>query len=132
VTLFADGASELTAEERDRLEAAGVAVDERRVSGLRGRDSTLTGVDFADGSREACGGLLVPVTLHQRSTLAEQLGAAACAPGPLAADAVEVDATFATTMPGVFAAGDLSSQLPSVAGAVAAGNVAAAMLVGSS
>jgi thioredoxin reductase len=131
VTLLADGPCELTAEDRDRLHAAGVAVDERRVAGLRGPGSTLTAVDFADGSDRTCGGLLVPVTLHQRSTLAEQLGAAASAAGPVAADAVEVDATFATSSPGVFAAGDVSSQVQSVAGAIAAGNLAAAMLVGS-
>lgn len=129
-TVRSDGPSELTPEDRDRLQAAGVAVDERRVAGLRGPGSALTAVDFADGSR-ACGGLLVPATLHQRSTLAEQLGATAGAPGPLAADAVEVDANLATTAPGVFAAGDLSSQVPSVAGAVAAGNLAAAMIVAS-
>jgi thioredoxin reductase len=121
----------LTTEDLDRLDAAGVAVDERRVAGLRGPDSTLSGIDFADGSGRACGALLVPVTLHQRSTLAEQLGAAAGTAGPVVADAVEVDATFATGMPGVFAACDLSSQVASVAGAIAAGHLAAATLVGS-
>jgi thioredoxin reductase len=131
VTLLADGPCELTADDLDRLDAAGVGVDERVVVGLRGPDSTLTAADFADASSRACDGLLVPVTLHQRSTLAEQLGAAAGAAGPVLADAVEVDAKFATRMPGVFAAGDLSTQMPSVAGAIAAGHLAAATLVGS-
>ena len=90
----------------------------------------------ADGGRlrrrrasAPCGGLLVPVTLHQRSALAEQLGAAAAEPGPLAADAVEVDPMFHTSVPGLFAAGDASAQMPSVANAVAAGSTAAAMIV---
>ena len=130
VTLLADGPAELDAEDAERLRAAGVAVDERHIAGLRGPDSTLTAVTFADGSERPLGGLLVPVTLHQRSALAEQLGAVAAGPGPVAADAVEVDSKFHTSVPGLSAAGDVSAQMPSVVNAVAAGSSAAAMVVG--
>jgi len=129
VTLLAGGPAELSDADAARLAAAGVAVDERPVTGLRGPEPALEAVVFADGSERPCGGLLAPVTLHQRSALAEQLGAAAAAPGHVAADAVEVDPGFRTTAPGVHAAGDVSTQMPSVASAVAAGSVAAAMIV---
>jgi thioredoxin reductase len=82
VTLLADGAAQLDAEDVERLRAAGVDVDERRVVDLRGPGSTLTAVAFADGEERPLGGLLVPVTLHQRSALATQLGAAASGPAP--------------------------------------------------
>ena len=42
---------------------------------------------------------------------------------------LEVDGTLATTVPGVYAAGDLSSQPQSVATAIASGFLAAAMVV---
>jgi thioredoxin reductase len=129
VTLFANGPAGLEAEEAERLRAAGVTVDERDVAGLLGPGSTLTAVAFADGGERPCDGLLVPVTLHQRSTLAEQLGAVAGEPGPVTADALEVDAKFATSAPGVFAAGDVVVPMPSVANAVASGHSAAAMVV---
>ena len=129
VTLLADGPARLETDDAERLAAAGVAVDERRVVGLRGPDTTLEAAVFADGSERRCGGLLVPVILHQRSDLAEQLGAVAAAPSPLHADALDVDPRFATSVPGLSAAGDVSAQMPSVANAVAAGNFAAAMLV---
>ena len=129
VTLLADGPAELDADDAERLRAAGVTVDERRVAGLLGPDGTLTAVVFADGGERTCGGLLVPVTLHQRPALAEQLGAATSGAGPLAVDAVEVDSMFHTSVPGLWAAGDVSSQVPSVANAVAAGSSAAAMIV---
>jgi len=129
VTLLANGPAELDAEDIQRLRAAGVTVDERRVAELRGPDSTLTAVVFADGEERHCGGLLVPVTLHQRSTLAEQLGAAVAEPNPLVADALKVDPMFGTSVPGLFAAGDLSGQMQSVANAVAAGSTAAAVIV---
>jgi len=45
------------------------------------------------------------------------------------ADPVGIDAKYGTSAPGVFAAGDLSAQMPQVAGAIAAGSMAAAMVV---
>lgn len=129
VTLLTDGAAGLDAEDLERLRAAGVKVEERRVAELRGPGSTLTAVAFADRVERPLGGLLVPVTLHQRSGLAKQLGAAASGPGPVAVDAIEVDPMFHTSVPGLSAAGDVSSQLPSMANAVAAGSIAAAMIV---
>ena len=129
VTLLADGPAELEADDADRLRAAGVEVDERRVAGLRGAGDTLEAVVFAGGEERPCGGLLVPVTLHQRSDLAGRLGAAVAAPGPVVADALEVDKSWRTTVPGLLAAGDVSGQMPSVANAVAAGSTAAAMIV---
>ena len=74
-------------------------------------------------------GLLVPAPLHQRSDLAEQLGAASAEPGPVVVDAVAVDARYGTSAAGVFAAGDVSVQMPQIAGAIAAGSMAAVMIV---
>jgi len=129
VTLYADGHSDLTAEDRARLAFAGVEIEERRVVELRGTGSDLAAVAFADGNERACRGLLVPVTLHQRSALATQLGAATSEPGPLVADAVAVDDDFETSVPGLFAAGDAAGVMPSVANAVASGGNAAARVV---
>jgi thioredoxin reductase len=130
VTLLTDGPSDLEADDHDRLALAGVAIDERAVAALEGPGTTLTAVRFTDGSERACGGLLVPTTLRQRSALAEQLGATLAAPGPVTADAIDVDAMFRTSAPGVSAAGDAAAQMPSVAIAIAAGSTAAAILVG--
>jgi thioredoxin reductase len=128
VTLLTDGAT-LPPEEAARLRAVGVAVDERPVTGLLGRAPDLTGVAFADGGERPCEGLLVAITLHQRSSLAAQLGTTAAAPTPLVADAVEAGPMHETGVPGLYAAGDLTGQMQSVANAVAAGSGAAAMVV---
>jgi thioredoxin reductase len=129
VTLFADGPAELEPQDAERLRAAGVTIEERRVTGLRGPGSDLEAVVLADGTERARGALLVPVTLHQRAPLAAQLGAATAPPGPVVADAVQVDAKFATSVPGLFAAGDVGAAMPSVANAVASGHAAAASVV---
>jgi thioredoxin reductase len=129
VTLLAGGPAELDADDAERLSAAEVTVDERRPAEMRGPGASLTTIVFTDGAERPCGGLLVPVKLHQRSALAEQLGAAAAAPGHVAVDALEVDPKLQTSVPGLFAAGDVSAQMQSVAIAVAAGSTAAAMIV---
>ena len=129
VTLYSDGPAELDPGDSARLRAAGVDVDERPVAGLRGPGDTLTAVAFEDGTERRCGGLLVPVILHQRSELADQLGAVLTSVGPVVADAVEVDESFHSSVPGVSAAGDVSGRMPSVANSIAVGSSAAAMIV---
>ena len=129
VVLLSDGPAELDAADLERLSAAGIEVDERPVVNLVARDGALAAVEFADGSTRAREGLLVPVTVAQRSSLAAQLGAEPAAPGPVAVDPLVVDTMFRTTAEGVSAAGDLSAQLQQVAGAISAGSLAAAGVV---
>jgi thioredoxin reductase len=129
VMLLSDGPPEFDDGDRERLSAAGVEVDERPVARLIARDGTLAAVEFADGSTLAREGLLVPVTLTQRSSLAERLGAEPAEPGPVVVDALVVDTMFRTTADGVSAAGDASAQLQQVAGAISAGSLAAVGVV---
>ncbi|MGV0744543.1 FAD-dependent oxidoreductase [Mycolicibacterium sp. XJ870] len=111
-----------------QLDAAGIAVDDRSIAQFVADGGELAAVEFTDGTRLARRGALVTTTLHQRSPLAAQLGAVA-APGPVVADGLVVDAFGRTSVPGLFAAGDLSAQMPQVAAAVAAGSQAGAAVV---
>ncbi|WP_354700546.1 Thioredoxin reductase [Paraconexibacter sp. AEG42_29] len=129
VTLLTDGPPGLDDARAAQLAAAGVTVDDRHVAALRGDGDTLRAAVFADGAERPLGGLLVPVTLHQRTALAHELGAAIAPPGHLSAETVQVDALSATSVAGLHAAGDLCGQMPTVANAIAAGASAAAMIV---
>jgi thioredoxin reductase len=129
VVLLSDGPAELEPDDLQRLSAAGVEVDERPVARLIARDGALAAVEFADGSTRAREGLLVPVTVAQRSPLAAQLGAEPAEPGPVALDALVVDTMFRTTADGVSAAGDVSAQMQQVAGTISAGSLAAVGVV---
>jgi thioredoxin reductase len=130
VTLLSDG-GEVEGEAAGRLAEAGVEVDERAVASLEGPGTSLTSVVFADGSERALGGLLVGATLHRRSDLPDRLGASRALASPLTADAIEVDATSNAGVPGLYAAGDLLPQAPSVPAAIASGHFAAAQIVSS-
>ena len=125
VVLLTDGPADLDADERRQLQRANVPVVERRVAGVRGRGGALEAVLFADGGKLPRDGLLVPAPLRQRSSLASDLGAELTE-----RDTVDVDAFGQTTVPGLYAAGDVSSLMPQVAGAIAEGSRAAAMING--
>lgn len=129
VTLYANGPAAIDSDDVARVRAAGVTVEERRVVELLGPDTSLRAVRLADSTERTCEGLLVPVTLKQRNRLAADLGAALAEPGPLALDAVRIDPMYRTNVPEVYAAGDTSAAMPSVANAIAAGSAAAAMIV---
>jgi thioredoxin reductase len=104
-------------------------VDERPVTALEAHEGELSAVVFADGRRLPRRGLLVATALRQRDRLAERLGVGIAPPGPVAQDPVGVDQMCRTFIPGVFAAGDLTGEMPQVAGAIAAGSRAAAAVV---
>lgn len=129
VVVLTDGPDGLDDDDRAQLAAAGIPVDERDVVELASDNGELAAVVFADGNRLGRKGLLVATTLHQRSTLADQLGAQPAEPTPIAENPVAVDGFFRTAAPGVFAAGDLSAQMPQVAAAIASGSLAATAVV---
>ncbi|WP_137144520.1 NAD(P)/FAD-dependent oxidoreductase [Mycolicibacterium sp. CR10] len=123
------GGGDLDVAQRACLSAGQVPVDDREVTGLESEDGELTAVVFADGSRLPRRGLLVSTTLHQRTDLAAQFGVNFVAPGPVSAEAVEIDTFYRTSVPAVFAAGDVCAQMPQIAAAIAAGSGAAISMV---
>jgi thioredoxin reductase len=131
VVLLTGGSGTLEAGQLARLNAAGIVVDDRQVRELSSKQGELDAVVFADGSRLPRRGLLVATTLHQRCGLAAQLGVTFVAGGPVSEDAIEVDALYRTSVAGVFAAGDVCTQMPAMAAAIGAGSGAAASVVAS-
>lgn len=107
VTLFSNGTFEPSDEQRAKLAARGVRIDARAVLEVVGEGATLSAVRVrgADGE-EAIGldALFTASRTRMASPLAEQLG---CAfdEGPFG-PVIRVDERKATTVPGVFAAGD--------------------------
>ncbi len=128
VVVLTDGPSRLDAHQGRLLARAGVAVDERRIAELAGDAESLAEIVFVDGTRMKRDGLLVQAPLRQRSTLAGKLGVT-CHSAPAAPDAIKVDALFRTDVPVVFAAGDVCTEQPHLAGAIAAGSNAAMIVV---
>jgi thioredoxin reductase len=129
VVVLTNGEPGLEPGHREQLNAVGVTIDEREIAEFVSESGELAAVEFTDGPPLARRGVLVAATLHQRSTLAAQLGVAAAPRGPVAVDAIEVDPFHRTSVPGVFAAGDLHAAMPQVAAAIAAGSMAGTAVV---
>lgn len=105
VTLYTNGGSDMTAEQRDLLNARGIAVRGERLARLEGPGASLERLVFTDGSAAACQALYCRSRTRQRSDLAVQLGCRLLDDG-----AVEVNEFGQTTVPGVYAVGDMARR----------------------
>ena len=131
VVLLTGGPADLSDDDRARLDIAGIPIDERKVRELDSAAGELHAVVFDDGARLPRSALLVAAELRQRSGLAAQLGVKLVATGPVSPEAVDTDPLYRTSVPGVFAAGDVCAQMPQIAAAVAAGSAAAVSVMAS-
>lgn len=111
------------------LDRAGIAVRAEPVKGFC-RSAVGARATFASGPTEELGGLFVTTAFAQAAPFAEQLGLTMLPSG-----CVEVDVFQRTSLPGVYAAGDLAHQaalpmpMASVLTSAAAGLVAASVVV---
>jgi thioredoxin reductase len=99
-------------------------VDPGEVAGLRVEDGTVRAVVRHDGSEVACEGVLVHAPLRRRGRLPERLGLALTDK-----DLVAIDALGRTSVPGVYAAGDVAVAPQQVAVALGSGHLAGVVAV---
>jgi thioredoxin reductase len=120
VTLFIDGAFTPNDEQRQALQAKGVAIEPRRVQRLVDHATVL----LEGGDRIAMDGLFTMGRTRPATPVAEQLGCV-LDESPMGVY-VRTDAMKATTVPRVFACGDLARATGNVALAVGDGALAGA------
>lgn len=109
-----------TAAQREKLTRQGIQVVEQPIAALESTGTQIQAVRFADGTSLGCAALFIrPKTTH-RTTFASDVG---CEVDEH--NVVQVDLRGRTSTEGVYAAGDLSSPMRSVAIAVAQGAAAA-------
>jgi thioredoxin reductase len=108
-TLFTQGRFEPDAEQLAHLVARGVAIERDPVVALLGDAPNLDAVRLADGRVVTINALFVAPSTRMASPLAEQLGCAFDDGvfGPI----IRIDDWKATTVPGVFAAGDAARAM---------------------
>jgi len=123
LTLFTDGPSTLTDEQRSALELHAIPIVEPRLRQLEHENGQIVNLLLDDESRHPMTTLFARTPFVQHCAIPEQLGCAIDEPGYIV-----VDDFKRTTVSGVYAAGDNTTMLRSVAGAVAAGGLAGAMI----
>ncbi|RYG48817.1 NAD(P)/FAD-dependent oxidoreductase [bacterium] len=121
LTLLANGHS-LSEEEKESLHALGIAMRESRVVRLDGPGSELRAVEFEDGGHHPAEVLYAGLPQRPSSDLPDRLGCAYIE-GPLG-PLLQIDSLQQTTVPGVFAAGDIARPMQNATFAVADGTLA--------
>jgi thioredoxin reductase (NADPH) len=126
VTLFRHTMPEPDAQTRDQLAALNISIVDGAVQRLRGEDGAVRAVVLEDGREFPVDAVAVAPRFRARADLFEQLGGA-LTEHPFGAF-IEADQKGATTIPGVWAAGNASDLAAMVSAASAAGVVAGAAI----
>ncbi|WP_020697638.1 NAD(P)/FAD-dependent oxidoreductase [Reyranella massiliensis] len=122
-TLFTQGIFTPTPEQEAQLVARGVTIEPTPIAELLGTSPALEAVRLSDGRTVAISGLFIAPRTELTSDLAAQLGCKLEA-GPLG-PFIDVDLRQQSSVPGVFAAGDVASPIANATMAAAAGAMAA-------
>jgi thioredoxin reductase len=123
VCVFTDGAFELPSTVRDLLAAAGLRVETAPIRRLIARDGNLDAIELSDGTRVACA-LLFAHPPQRQVELVRALSIGLDADGFVQLDPMSRQ----TTVPGVYAAGDLTTRMQAAIAASASGMQTAAMI----
>ncbi len=122
VTVFTQGAFAVPAEQRERLTRLGLRIEERRIRALHGTHGQLESVELEDGTRVPRR-MLFAAPVQRQTELVTRLGLALDAEG-----FVKVNERGETSVPGISAAGDMTTRLQGALMAAHAGAIAAVMI----
>lgn len=127
VTIYTDGGT-LYEEIEEIMKSEGFAIDTRKVKGFEGKevygDTVLGKILFEDGSSDDIDGMFIAHERPSSADFAMKLGFATTDKG-----SIVVDEKMATSVPGVFAAGDCCSSFKQIATAVGQGCLASESII---
>jgi thioredoxin reductase len=123
LTVFTDGEARFTRPQAAALAARSIRIEEAPIGSLEHDHGRLRSVRFQDGGEMPLTALYARVPFQQSCPIPAALGCESTAEGYL-----KVDSMQRTTQPGVFACGDSTTALRTVANAVATGTTAGMMV----
>ncbi len=123
LTLFTNGASAFTMEQKEQLKKHRIDIVETAVEKLEHSNGHIQHIIFRDGSKFSIKALYAPVPFEQHCTIPALLGCQLTEEGY-----IKVDPFLETTIPGIYACGDNATTMRTVANAVAMGTTAGMVL----
>lgn len=123
VAVFTNDSFEVADDARERLGAAGVRLETKAVARLVAKDGALEAVELEGGTRVPCE-VLFSHPPQRQVEVVQRLGVALDEMGFVQVDPMRRE----TSIPGVYAAGDLASPMQAAIAGAAAGTQAAAMI----
>lgn len=122
LSILTNGPANFSVEQLLKLNRNGITVREEVVSEIIHNKGNVSGIVFQDQSKAGFDAIYAAVPFEQQSGIPAELGCKLTEMGH-----ITVDAFQKTTVAGIFACGDNSTMMRSVAAAVASGNMAGAM-----
>jgi thioredoxin reductase len=123
LTLFTNGKSILTVEQSAILERNHIRIVEKEIGELEHIHGQLQNIIFKDGSKKIVKAIYTRLPFDQHCQIPKQLGCELTVDGY-----IKIDATFQTTINGIFASGDNVTRMRTVANAVAMGTATGMMV----
>lgn len=123
ITLFTSGKADFTPEQMTKLNNHDIKIVENKISEIEHRDGYINRAILSNGDKTMLEGMYAALPFQQHCDLPASLG---CEQTELGY--IKVNNWQQTTVEGVFACGDNSAMMRSVANAVYAGNLTGAMV----
>jgi thioredoxin reductase len=121
--LYTNGKSQLKSEQRDSLERKGILISEKKILKIDHESGKIKKLILEDNSEMPLEALYVKNSFRQASSLHEELGCRLTEEGHLSTDSFQ-----RTSVPGVYACGDNSNLIRTLANAIASGTTAGMMV----
>lgn len=121
--IFTQGKASFTTEQWAALDRHSIQVDERKINAIEHTGGYAQSVKFVGGETMKISVLYSRLPFTQQCKLPQELGCMFTEEGYISVDAMQ-----RTTIPGLYACGDNSSRMRTVAGAIATGTTAGMML----
>lgn len=123
LTIYTNGPSTLSEPQLQKLQKHNILVDQDEIAQLEHQNGQLQHIIFSDGRNAPIKAIYTRLPFVQHSTVPQTLGCELSAEGY-----IKIDALQRTTVPGVYACGDNTSKMRTVANAVAMGTAAGMMV----
>jgi thioredoxin reductase len=123
LTVFTNGASTLTAEQTGKLEKHHIKIVQKEVERLEHINGYLQNIIFRDGTKSSVKAIYSPTPFEQHCKIPETMECELTDEGY-----IKIDAFQKTTIAGIFACGDNTTRMRTVANAVAMGTTAGMMV----
>lgn len=123
LTLYTNGISTFTAQQKAKLDEHKIAVVETQIEKLENKSGYIQNIVFNDGTKAQINALYAKVPFVQHSPIPQMLGCELSQDGY-----IKIDPMQRTTVYGVYACGDNTTRMRTVANAVAMGTTAGLMV----
>lgn len=123
ISLISQNKAAFKQEQLEKLEQHKIPLIDKSVQSIAHQNGTIQKLVFEDGQEETFDAVYAALPFRQQTLLPETLACAITETGH-----IKVDAFQKTEVPGIYACGDNSSMMRSVANAVYTGNLAGAMV----